>query len=398
MLAANEIKVDTNELVQILTCKMLIYNKNLFLCFVVSRDEILELDNPFGCGHSPLFTYPFFGEDQLLSLTVPAGTTESVLDSLEISLCLETSLTANSSKDVECFLGVSDEKILREARGKIEAILKDMAGACGFTVNFHHSWTEFQEIVRNNQEEISCAFEIAPGVVELLNFKGRGSFYNRIQLLLPFFIEAATPIDSRDPKWSIYLLTSSTSVNGLLTAYSYFKFPEGLRVRISQVLVFPRYQGNRLGTKLYRSVTQRLRQADHDCVEICVEDPTDGFERLRGLVDWQEAESAGIWKEEVSVKEALIKKMKLNEDHADRLINLNKCLQVPALPSNPKRSKTAQSDSGTALRQEIKRWLLKKYRKDLPEEKGERIGKLAELYEAELIEFIEPLIDLLKSQ
>ena len=372
-----------------------------FNCFLVGKKEILALENPFGCGKSPLFTYPFFGEEQLISLIIPPGTSETVLESLEIVLCIDVSLTATAGGACECFLGVSEESILKEARGTIEEKLKEMADACDFSIKFHHSWTEYQaSLVGYNQDIVTSV--INEGVVELKNSKERGSFYNRIQLLLPFFIEAATPIDSRDPKWTIYLSISteeSNCVNGLLTAYSYFKFPEGSRVRISQVLVFPRYQGNRLGTKLYRSVTRRLRSAESDCVEICVEDPTDGFERLRGLVDWQEAESAGIWQKEADEFNDLIKKMKLNEEHAVRLINLNKCLHSASIPSNPKRFKPVVSpctDPSTKLRQDVKRWLLKKYRKDLPDGKEERIGKLAELYESELIEFIEPLIELLK--
>lgn len=364
----------------------------------------MELENPFGCGNSPVFTYPFFGEDQLINLVIPPGTPESVLESLEIVLCIDISLSASAEEGCHCYLGVSDEKILKEARLRIENKLKEMT-LNYFSITFHHSWTEYQSEIVKKQDD--CVYEvITDGLVKLFEPLG---FYNRIQILLPFFIEAATPIDLSDPKWSIYLSVSNdkSAINGLLTTYSYFKFPEGSRVRISQVLVFPRFQGHRLGTSLYRSVTQYLRKDGNDCVEICVEDPTDGFERLRGLVDYQEAELLGIWNESMSetlninklsiVKDSLIKSLKLNEEHIERLINLNKCLNSPSIPSNPKRFKPTSTDSDdTKLRQDIKRWLLKKYKKDLPEGKEERIGKLSELYESELIEFIEPLIDLLK--
>lgn len=375
----------------------------------------MELENPFGCGNSPVFTYPFFGEDQLINLVIPPGTPENVLESLEIVLCIDISLSDSASASAEgamegchCYLGVSDEKILKDAMLRIEDKLKEMT-LNYFSITFHHSWIEYQSTIVKQQDD--CVYEvISDGLVKLIEPLG---FYNRIQILLPFFIEAATPIDLSDPKWSIYLSVSNDKsvINGLLTTYSYFKFPEGSRVRISQVLIFPRFQGHRLGTSLYRSVTQYLRKDGNDCVEICVEDPTDGFERLRGLVDYQEAEILGIWKiinetdifENVkklsNVKDLLIKSLKLNEEQAERLINLNKCLNSPLIPSNPKRFKptsTSADDDATKLRQDVKRWLLKKYKKDLPEGKEERIGKLSELYESELIEFIEPLIDLLK--
>lgn len=376
------------------------------------------MDNPFGCGNSPVFTYPFFGEDQLINLIIPLGTPETVLESLEIVLCIDISLTDDF--DCHCYLGVSDEKILKESRGRIEEKLNEMAENCDFSIRFHHSWSEYQSIMKKESSSCTLLRDIGrdgdgDGVVELINPKERSGFYNRIQILLPFFIEASTPIDSSDPKWSIYLSVTDNNVlvNGLLTTYSYFKFPEGLRVRISQVLVFPRYQGHGLGTKLYRSVTRHLRKSENDCVEICVEDPTDGFERLRGLVDWQEAGSAGIWGDNQGANqsqsganpslsyEKLINTMKLNEMHAERIINLNNCLLSPTIPSNnPKRFKSSafntENDPTTKLRQDIKRWLLKKYRKELPEGREERIGKLSELYESELIEFIEPLTELLK--
>lgn len=400
----------------------------------------MELENPFGCGNSPLFTYPFFGEDELINLVIAPGTRESVLETLEIVLCIDISFKS-SVDGCHCYLGVSDEKILKESRLKIENKLNEMAGD-NFSISFHHSWIEYQSIIKG-QESNDCNYiDISKGlasgvgvgdgdVVKLNNPLG---FYNRIQIILPFFIEAATPINLIVPKWSIYLSVSNnkTVINGLLTSYSYFKFPEGSRVRISQVLIFPRFQGHGLGTRLYESVTRNFRESENDCVEICVEDPTDGFERLRGLVDWKEAEILGIWNNEEEIKDqqdrndkndqqgqqyqhdrndqsifqnqfhSLIKSLKLNEEHAERLINLNKFLNSPSIPTNPKRLKPSKSGHGSVtgsidqLRQDVKRWLLKKYRKDLPEGKGERIEKLSELYESELIEFFEPLIDLLK--
>lgn len=376
----------------------------IFLQFLVTRNEILELESPFGCGSSPLFTYPFFGEDQLISLRIPSDTPESVMESLEIVLCIESSLRRGR----ECFLGVSEGKILGEARLTIEKKLTEMFEAIGSSIKFYHSWTEYQTVLKAKVDKVEDYYNsIDENVYKLMKPGEKGEFYDRFQVLLPFFIEAATPIDSSDPKWTIYLnildkKEGERRLIGLLTTYSYFKFPEGLRVRISQVLIFPRDQGNRLGSRLYQTIVRSLR-SDPECQEICVEDPTDGFERIRGLIDWREASEAGIFENDndLMVVRDLTEKMKMNSEQAQRILNLNKSLLLHRTVQETKRPKTSSAsaslDPATALRQQIKRWLLGRFRKDLPEDKVERIKKLGELYESEMEEFIEPIIEILEA-
>lgn len=373
--------------------------------YLVTKEAIVKLDNPFGCEKSrtPLFTYPFFGEDQLISLTIPIGTSNDTLDSLEIVMCVETSLSIGG---VACYLGVNNEAILGDARGIIEAKLQEMTSD---PIKFYHSWSEYQDHVK----EYSNVPDLDGDIVTLTNHKDLLQIYGRIQLLLPFFIEAATPINLKDSKWCVYLCgrcnDSGQEITGLLTAYRYFKFPEGSRVRISQVLIFPRFQGSKLGQALYGNVTQELRGME-DCVEICVEDPTDKFERIRSAVDWRSARDLGIWaaandngdknSDNVLANNTTVsrlrKELKLSEDQAERIYNLNCSISLnptTASTNATKKPKLLQDPAQTALRLQVKRWLLKKYRKELPEAKEDRIGKLAELYEVEREEFLVPLID-----
>ena len=359
----------------------------------VSRSEILDLPSPFGRGDSPLFTYPFFGEEQIVSLTTPNETPATVLDSLEIVFCICNELTTVGAV---CFLGSNEEGILQDAKLKIENKLRDMAASANFEIEFHSAWEEFQAAFKVDKcpESPALLIELENDKnVKMLGNESRGTFYNHLQLLLPFFIEAATPIDSTDPKWSIFLQfqDSDQSVTGLLTAYNYFKFPEGTRVRISQVLVLPRYQGHRIGSQLYRSVTEFLRHEKSECKEICVEDPTDAFDRIRGLVDYQGCKilfNQAEDNDEILVGR-MIEMMKFTPEHAERLLLLNRSLTQSTWIKRPK---TGQ----THLRLQIKRWLLKKYRKDLPENGSDRIERLAELYEGEMEGFIEPLIEKLR--
>ena len=364
----------------------------------------MELDNPFGRGDSPLFTYPFFGEEQLVSLPVPLGTPESTLETLEIVFCICNELLRNESAEAVCYLGASEEGILRAAKGKIEEKLKEMAETAGFKVKFHSSWDSFKSEINQSTPEDVMIQCIDDKDVKMIQGETRGNYYNHFQLMLPFYIEAATPIDTNDPKWSIYLQFNnidSAVITGLLTAYNYFKFPEGTRVRISQVLILPRYQGNGLGSRLYRSVTESLRSETSECVEICVEDPTDAFERIRGLIDYRECQTRGIFEgSESEIVKEMGKVLKFTPEHSERLLLLHKNLcMVGASSASNKKIKTCSNPTNSAttlLRQQVKRWLLKKYRKDLPENATDRIDRLAELYESEMEEFIEPLIEILQ--
>lgn len=360
----------------------------------------MELDNPFGRGDSPLFTYPFFGEEQLVSLPVPLGTPESTLETLEIVFCICNELLKNDSNEAVCYLGASEEGILRASKGKIEEKLKEMAEAAGFKVKFHSSWDSFKSEINQSTPENVILQCIDDKDVKMIQGEARGNYYNHFQLLLPFYIEAATPIDTNDPKWSIYIQFNSDSlITGLLTAYNYFKFPEGTRVRISQVLILPRYQGNGLGSRLYRSVTESLRSERSECVEICVEDPTDAFERIRGLIDYRECQTRGIFRGiEGEIVNEMTKVLKFTPEHSERLLLLHKNLSASTTSNKKIKTSGSTNNLATLLRQEVKRWLLKKYRKDLPENAADRIDRLAELYESEMEEFIEPLIEILQSE
>lgn len=411
----------------------------------MSSKEILELKSPFGLSQSsPIYTYPFFGEDQLLKLSIPLGTSESILDALEIVVCVNISLsisTKNNNNDIpvpcaDYFLGLSDEKTLGKAGETISDKLKELTEASGFVTKCFTNWKEFQELYNetshideskavecigndNNNSSSNCFKMVnsSKNIFELVYDEGNdreNGLYNRLQILLPFFIEAATPINTSNSKWSIYLYLSNDSnvenndnnkeivCKGLLNTYSYFRFPEGNRIRISQVMVFPRFQGHQLGSQLYRQVCNKLRD-DAECVEICVEDPTDEFEKIRGSCDWMDADELGLWKCSDELKSKLMKTLKLTEEHSMRLMNLNQNLNLNQSKEhqNQKNKKVKLQDNPIEieLRKQIKRWLLKKYKKELPEELGkERISKLSELYEVEMDEFIEPIIKFLNTR
>ncbi|KAG9237136.1 acyl-CoA N-acyltransferase [Amylocarpus encephaloides] len=156
----------------------------------------------------------------------------------------------------------------------------------------------------------------------------------RIQILVPFFIEAGTLLELREPEWSldrwtVFLLYQKTTENhapktspytfiGYSTCYRYFLYqpttppssppakrqqvvpasshditfplPEikfsalPCRSRISQFIILPPYQGGGNGSRLYNAIFDYFLQ-DPKTIEITVEDPNESFDDLRDIND-----------------------------------------------------------------------------------------------------------------
>lgn len=117
----------------------------------------------------------------------------------------------------------------------------------------------------------------------------------RLQPLLLFFIDAASLIDQDDPNWDILLAVEKSSsenaggmpprILGFATLYNFWVFPDRQRMRISQVLVLPPYQGTGVGNLLVESA---YKIADErNVIDITMEDPTEDMQRLRDRIDLQ---------------------------------------------------------------------------------------------------------------
>ena len=123
----------------------------------------------------------------------------------------------------------------------------------------------------------------APGLVE---------YHNRFQTFLIWYIEAGSFLDLTDDKWRIlYLLERVDGPTGpayrsagMLTIYHWFAYPEHVRPRISQVLVLPPFQRQGHGADMLQQAYAQCR-LESKLKDIAVEDPSDGFTRLRDFVD-----------------------------------------------------------------------------------------------------------------
>ncbi|KHJ30644.1 putative histone acetyltransferase type b catalytic subunit protein [Erysiphe necator] len=144
----------------------------------------------------------------------------------------------------------------------------------------------------------------------------------RIQILVSFFIEGGTPIELKDPEWSLQRWTvfflyqkqafesniSPYVFMGYSTVYQYFfvqakkKGPLSkshditlplpaihfsslpCRSRISQFIVLPPFQGKGNGSIFYNAIYDYYLKESRT-IEITVEDPNEAFDDLRDLND-----------------------------------------------------------------------------------------------------------------
>lgn len=140
---------------------------------------------------------------------------------------------------------------------------------------------------------------------------------NRVQILVPFFVDGGTPIDLEDPdaeRWTLYFLynkrASSYHFAGYCTLYKYYplqvptesesKTPTDTptfsldgdfdldtlpcRTRISQFIIIPPFQQKGLGSRLYSIIYQQYLKHG-PTIELTVEDPNEAFDDMRDLAD-----------------------------------------------------------------------------------------------------------------
>ena len=123
--------------------------------------------------------------------------------------------------------------------------------------------------------------------------------HKRLQVLVLLYIEAGSFIDAEDELWDVYVLyervegESEPSVAGFATAYNYWRYPGSakfdageteVRMKISQFIILPMYQGKGLGQAFYTHLYSYWLTKS-DVVEIVVEDPNEAFDDMRDRAD-----------------------------------------------------------------------------------------------------------------
>lgn len=81
----------------------------------------------------------------------------------------------------------------------------------------------------------------------------------QLQFFVELFIEGASVIDFEDPKWDLNLFYKNSRLVGFATSYRFLFFPDSIRMRISQFLIFPPFQKQKLGTFFYGQLADSYR-------------------------------------------------------------------------------------------------------------------------------------------
>lgn len=116
-------------------------------------------------------------------------------------------------------------------------------------------------------------------------------WHSRLTPLALMFIEAATPIEIKDPRWELYLCLEKTShesnlpwrMVGFCRVYNFFKYPDSTRLRVSQILVLPPYQGKQNGFHLLEAVYKTA--VEQGSYEVTMEEPSNDLQVLRECMD-----------------------------------------------------------------------------------------------------------------
>lgn len=136
---------------------------------------------------------------------------------------------------------------------------------------------------------------------------GFKAFHRRFQTLILWYINGASLIDLEDPRWDviylyvhIYLIIRSgllmycrytypygkkgpPAVAGFCTVYKFFNYPDQIRARISQYIIFPQYRRCGVGVHFLRCVYNIIRDTIPNLKEITVEEPNEKFRMIRAI-------------------------------------------------------------------------------------------------------------------
>ncbi|KAG0486786.1 hypothetical protein HPP92_008881 [Vanilla planifolia] len=119
-----------------------------------------------------------------------------------------------------------------------------------------------------------------------------GLLYSRLVPLTFLLIDGSSPIDVTDPNWDIYFAVKKMpstsgdyclSLLGFATVYRFYHHPDSTRLRLSQVLVLPPYQGQGHGRHLLESINSI--SITENVYDVTVEEPSEYLQYLRSCID-----------------------------------------------------------------------------------------------------------------
>ncbi|KAI3406368.2 HAT1 [Candida oxycetoniae] len=257
-----------------------------------SSNEALKLfvtNSKQAVNFKPIFTYPIFGDAEAIY----------GFRGLEIFLCFD-------HYTFKPFLNIKykeklDDPELVDVKATIDKYLPEDT-----IYKDEIKWVDSIEEEKKGYEipgEKIDSFKQDESVYEiyLLDLKSPCGLelHKRLQILVLLYIEAGSFIDADDDLWNVYVFyerkngTQEPSIVGFSTAYKYWKYPgyqkfdqgeDEVRIKISQFIILPMYQGKGLGQLFYSHLYDSWL-ANDKIVEIVVEDPNESFDDMRDRAD-----------------------------------------------------------------------------------------------------------------
>ena len=119
----------------------------------------------------------------------------------------------------------------------------------------------------------------------------------RAEKIAMWFIETADSVQFSDPRWEVLILYEKQKMNdetkteiyqfiGYMTLFTFHNPFQGDNLRVCQALIFPEKQHLGLGRELLLTV-YKLAEERENVIQVTVEDPSPGFQRLRNAVDFE---------------------------------------------------------------------------------------------------------------
>ncbi|MCP8718518.1 MAG: histone acetyltransferase type B catalytic subunit [Asgard group archaeon] len=241
----------------------------------------------------PTFTYPIFGD---------AETIYGYKD-LNIFLCFDH-FTFKPFLNIKYTEKLNDDPEIIDIKKTIDEYLPNLT-----IFKDEVKWVDSIEEEKKNgykiPGELIDSFELKDKEYEVykIDLKSEIGYelHQRLQILVLLFIEAGSFIDAKDELWNLYVFyekgnskdNSEPSIVGFTTAYNYWKYPGAekfdsanheVRIKISQFIILPMYQGQGLGQLFYTHLFNKWLK-DDSIIEVVIEDPNESFDDLRDRAD-----------------------------------------------------------------------------------------------------------------
>lgn len=282
------------------------------------RITLVDAPNLASNSFHPTFTYPIFGEAETIygysNLQLPLYfKSDSLLAALDVKYDKKLeSKTAKiddpraslmkylSAKDVQDSLEKLNNK--QEAGGtafkpfgeKVHtyARAKSGKGKGKAKASFGKSLSDVDDPDARRFEVYHCDWNT-------LGFK---EYHRRMQIFTLLFIEGASYIQEEENNWEFLLLYEVSSGDqdgeevsngdskskyhfvGYTSLYNFWFYPDRTRLRLSQFIILPPYQGQGHGAELYNEVVKIALSKDN-VSELTIEDPSEAFDKLRDTND-----------------------------------------------------------------------------------------------------------------